>query len=174
MNRSGEKNIKDHRSALGLIINLLLTVIPAWIFYRAYMRFYEDATFWRSGNVLFITFYIFLLVLFMMVYSGYKVRQFRTRELIFSFALASFITNFITYFVMCMIARHMLKPWGVLLTTLVQWVVGLGLYILSRITLPMVEPPVPVPDKKSKSTTNKRVSAAVGPTPCSAECRCIR
>lgn len=144
MNRSGEKNIKDHRSALGLIINLLLTVIPAWIFYRAYMRFYEDATFWRSGNVLFITFYIFLLVLFMMVYSGYKVRQFRTRELIFSFALASFITNFITYFVMCMIARHMLKPWGVLLTTLVQWVVGLGLYILSRITLPMAEPPVPV------------------------------
>ena len=73
MNRTGEKNIRDHRSALGLIINLLLTAVPAWIFYRAYMRFYKDATFWRSGNVLFITFYIFLLVLFMVVYSGYKV-----------------------------------------------------------------------------------------------------
>ena len=144
MNRAGDKNIRDHRSALGLVINLLLTVIPAWIFYWAYRRYYPDATFWYQGNQLFVVFYCFVLVLFMMVYSGYKVRQFRTRELIFSFALASAITNFIMFFVMCLIARHMLKPWGVLLTTFVQWIAGLGVYILARITLPKAEPPIPV------------------------------
>lgn len=144
MNKAGDKNTGDHRSALGLVINLLLTAVPAWIFYRAYMYFYKDATFWYRGNMLFFVFYSFVLILFMMVYSGYKVRQFRTRELIFSFALAIAITNIIMFFVMCMIARQMLKPWGVVVSTLVQWIVGLGLYILSRIALPMVEPPVPV------------------------------
>ena len=144
MNRTGKENIRDHRSALGLIINLLLTVVPAWIFYRAYMRFYTDATFWRSGNILFITFYIFLLVLFMMVYSGYKVRQYRTRELVFSFAIAVFITNFLMYFVMCMIARAMLRVWGVVLASVAQMAVGMGLYIVSRIVLPIVEPALPM------------------------------
>ena len=42
-----------------LIINLLLTAVPSWIFFRAYMRFYTDATFWHQGNQLFIVFYAF-------------------------------------------------------------------------------------------------------------------
>ena len=134
----------NRKSAAGAIIHLLLTVIPVWIFYFAYVRFYKDATFWGRGNYLFTLIYAFLLILFMSVYSGYKVRQYRTRELAFSFALASAITNFIMYFVMCLIARQMLQAWGVLLITMIQWIVGVGLYILFRIVLPMVEPALPM------------------------------
>ncbi len=144
MNRPGKVNTVDQQSAAGLFINLFLTVLPVWVFYKAYMSFYPNATFWDRGNYLFTLMYGFLLVLFLVVYSGYKVRQFRTRELVFSFALASAITNFIMFFVMCLIAREMLRPWGVILTTIAQWIAGMGIYILARIILPLVEPPVKV------------------------------
>lgn len=144
MKSTGTVHSENKKSAAGAVINLLLTVIPVWIFFMAYMRFYKNATFWGRGNYLFTLIYAFLLMLFMSVYSGYRVRQYRTRELVFSFALATAITNFIMYFVMCLIAREMLKVWGVLFTTLAQWIIGVGLYILSRIVLPMVEPALPI------------------------------
>jgi len=127
-----------------MFINLLLTVVPVVIFGFSYVRFYKNATFWNRGNYLFFFIYAFLLILFMAVYSSYRVRQFRTRELVFSFALASFLTNLVMYFVMCLIARGMLRPWGVILTTLVQWAVETGIYVLSRMLLPLMEPPVRV------------------------------
>ena len=135
---------ENRKSAAGAIINLLLTAIPVWIFYYAYIRFYKDATFWGRGNYLFTLIYAFMMILFLSVYSGYKVRQYRTRELVFSFALASAITNFIMYFVMCLIARNMLQAWGVLLATLAQWITAMGIYVLARIVLPMVEPAMPM------------------------------
>ena len=144
MKKTGAVQNMDQRSGVRLLINLLLTAVPMWIFFRAYRRFYTDATFWDRGNYLFLAFYGFLVVLFLTVYGGYKVRQYRTRELAFSFALAIFISNFISFFVMCLIARHMLLPWGVVITTAIQCVAGVGLYVLSRIVLPLAEPPVPV------------------------------
>ena len=135
---------ENKKSAAGAVINLLLTFAPVWIFYFAYMRVYKNATFWGRGNYLFALIYTFMLILFMSVYSGYKVRQYRTRELVFSFALATGITNFITYFVMCLIARDMLPIWGVVFATIAQWFVGTGIYVLSRIILPMVEPAMPL------------------------------
>lgn len=135
---------ENRKSAAGAIINLFLTALPVWIFYYAYMRYYKNATFWGRGNYLFTLFYAFVLILFLSVYSGYKVRQYRTRELVFSFALASGITNFIMYFVMCMIAREMLQIWGVAFATLTQWLAGMGVYILSRVILPRIEPAMPM------------------------------
>ena len=111
MKSSNAVRSENRKSAGGAIINLLLTFIPVWIFYFAYIRFYKNATFWGRGNYLFTLIYAFMLVMFMSVYSGYKVRQYRTRELIFSLALATAITNFIMYFVMCLIARTMLQVW---------------------------------------------------------------
>ena len=65
---------ENRKSAAGAIINLLLTAIPVWIFYYAYIRFYKDATFWGRGNYLFTLIYAFMMILFLSVYSGYKVR----------------------------------------------------------------------------------------------------
>ncbi len=135
---------ENKKSAAGAIISVLITALPVRIFYLVYTRFYTNATFWGRGNYLFTLMYATMLVLFMSVYSGYKVRQYRTRELVFSFAIAVSITNFLMYFVMCMIAREMLRVWGVVLASLVQMAVGMGLYIISRIVLPMVEPAIPM------------------------------
>ena len=135
---------ENKKSAAGAIISVLITALPVRIFYLVYTRFYTNATFWGRGNYLFTMMYAIMLILFMSVYSGYKVRQYRTRELVFSFAIAVSITNFLMYFVMCMIAREMLRVWGVLLATVAQMAVGMGLYIISRIVLPMVEPAMPM------------------------------
>ena len=135
---------KNRKSAAGAIISVLLTALPVRIFYLVYSRFYTNATFYGRGNYLFMLMYATMLVLFMSVYSGYKVRQYRTRELVFSFAIAVFITNFLMFFVMCMIARAMLRVWGVVLASVAQMAVGMGLYIVSRIVLPMVEPALPM------------------------------
>ena len=152
---NGSVQSENRQSAAGAVFNLLLTGVPVWIFYSAYMRFYKDATFWGRGNYLFTLIYASMLILFMSVYSGYKIRQFRIRELVFSFALASSITNVFMYFVMCLIARDMLKVWGVLFTTLGQWIAGMGIYILARIVLPKVEPPVPVLYIREEGTSER-------------------
>ncbi|MBO6039690.1 MAG: hypothetical protein J6P58_00635, partial [Oscillospiraceae bacterium] len=79
---------ENKKSPAGAVISVLLTALPVWIFYLTYMRFYTIATFYIRGNYLFTLMYAFLLILFMSVYNGYKVRQYRTRELVFSFAIA--------------------------------------------------------------------------------------
>lgn len=134
----------NRRSGAGIIFNLLLTALPIGLFYFTYLRFYQDATFFRRGNLLFALLYGFLVIVFLNVYGAYQVRHFRTRELMFSFALASAISNTIMYFVMCLIASRMLLVWGVLLVTLVQWVVAMGLYVLTRMLLPKIHPEIPV------------------------------
>ena len=139
----GVRAAKRHGGA-NIIFNLMLTVIPVLLFYGVYVHVYLAATFWGRGNYVFMLMYAFLLVLLMVVYSGYRVRQFRTRELIFSFVLASVLTNAVAYLVMCLIARRMLQLWGVVLVTAGQWIVELGIYIMSRILLPMLEPDEPV------------------------------
>ena len=135
---------ESSRSGAGMVVNLLLTAVPVYLFGFSYLKFYTDATFWDRGNYLFYFIYSFVLILYMMIYSSYRVRQFRTRELVFSFALASTLTNLVMYFVMCLIARAMLRPWGVIVTTLVQWILETGIYVAARMILPLMEPPVRV------------------------------
>ena len=142
MNRSRQNQKGTRRGWASMIFNLLLTVVPVYLFGLSYFRFYIDATFWNEGNYLSFFLYTFLLILFMAVYSSYRIRQFRTRELVFSFALASFLTNLVMFFVMCLIARRLLRPYGMMITTLVQWVVETGIYVLARMSLPLMEPPV--------------------------------
>ena len=141
MRKNGKSD--SHFGAGSLIADLLLTVVPILLFYYTYTHYYHSATFRFRGNYVFTLVYVILLVLFMSMYGGYHVRQYRTRELVFSFALASLITNTVVYFVMCLIAGRMLPPLAVIVTTLVQWVAELGLYILCRIVLPLLEPEIP-------------------------------
>ena len=155
MIRSRQNQKENRRSGAGMIFNLLLTIVPVYLFAFSYLKFYKDATYLKWGNYLFYFIYSFVLILFMVVYSSYRVRQFRTRELIFSFALASFLTNLIMYFVMCLIARRLQKPLGVVITTLVQWVLETGIYVLARMSLPLMEPPVRVLYIRDETTDDR-------------------
>lgn len=120
----------------------LLSVFPVGIFYYTYRHSYVEATFWSKGNYVFILLYAFVLMLFLGMYGGYKIRDYRTRELIFSFVIASMITNVIMYFVMALIARQLLNPVSICITTAVQWIAELLLYILARILEPQINPDI--------------------------------
>lgn len=66
-----------------------------------------------------------------------------SRELVFSFAIASLLTNGIIYFVMSLIARELLNPLYECGAMAVQWVVETILYIFIRITDPKINPDIP-------------------------------
>lgn len=127
---------------ISILFRVLLTVIPVGIFYYTYLHYYEEATFWSKGNYLFIVLYAFVLILFLGMYGGYNVRRYRTRELAFSFVIASLIANVIMYFVMTLIARRLLSPLAIGVATAVQWVAQAVLYILARILEPQFNPDI--------------------------------
>ena len=127
----------------GLVADAVITAVPVIMFYYTYTHYYHSATFYARGNYLFTMVYVLLLVLFMSMYGAYHIRQSRTRELVFSFGLAIVITNTVLYFVMCLISLRMVSPVAVLVTTILQWIVVLGLFVLFRIVLPKLEPEIP-------------------------------
>jgi len=127
---------------ISILLRILLTVCPVGIFYYTYKHYYVEATFWDKGNYVFALLYAFVLILFLGMYGGYNIRRYRTRELIFSFVIASVITNVIMYFVMALIARQILSPLYISVTTAVQWLAELMLYILSRILEPRINPDI--------------------------------
>lgn len=127
---------------ISVLFRILLTVCPAAIFYYTYQHYYVEATFWSKGNYVFIFLYAFVLMLFLSMYGGYNIRHYRTRELVFSFVIASMIANVIMFFVMALIARQMLNPLYIGITTGVQWVAELLLYIFTRILEPRINPDI--------------------------------
>ena len=144
MSRYEGKTPKNRHGIVGLIFNLLLTGLSVFIFYRIYISSYGSAVhYYFKGNQLLLLLYVFLLVLFLSLYRGYSIRQYRTRELIFSFLMASVITNAIVYAAFCLVALRMLPVYGVLLIEAVQVVSALILYVLARILSPKLEPEIP-------------------------------
>ena len=137
MEHSGKK---ASGQMLSILFRVLLTLCPVGIFYYTYRHFYEEATFWSKGNYLFILLYAFVLVLFLSMYGGYNVRNYRTRELAFSFVFGSVIANTIMYFVMALIARMLLNPLYIAVATVGQWILEVALYILARVVEPHANP----------------------------------
>ena len=138
-----EKKTGGWGRAASFVFRVLLTAAPVLIFYYTYQRYYEKATYYDRGNYVFALLYLFLLALFLGMYGGYRVRSSRTRELVFSFAIASLLTNGIIYFVMSLIARELLNPLYECGAMAVQWVVETILYIFIRITDPKINPDIP-------------------------------
>ena len=138
--RQNRDSARAGSGMLNIVLCLLLTAVPTEIFFWCYRHFYRRANFYAKGNYLFLLLYVGLLVLMLSMYGAYKIRQQRTRELMYSFALSSLITNFIMYFVICLIAKSMQRPIPAMIATAVQWVAEMLLYVLCRIMADRLEP----------------------------------
>ena len=144
MSRRNETVNRNRRGIAGLIFNMLLTGLSVFIFYHFYYEGYRYSThYYFRGNQLLILLYVSLLVLFLSLYGGFRIRQSRTRELAFSFLMADVMTNAIIYASFCLVARRMLPVFDILLIIAIQMVTALILYILARILIPMMEPSIP-------------------------------
>ena len=143
------------QAALGLLLEILLALVPALLFYYTYIHHYPRANFYMKGNVLFFVVYSAILVLFMMIYGSFSIRKYRTRELVFAFGLSCFFTDVIAYFLMCMIAKRILPPKYVILTLVAQCLIETGMFILARVQIDRLEPTAPalliVPEKDTEA-----------------------
>lgn len=70
-----EKKTGGWGRVASFVFRVLLTVAPVLIFYYTYQRYYERATYYDRGNYVFALLYLFLLVLFLGMYGGYRVRS---------------------------------------------------------------------------------------------------
>ena len=119
------------RGVAGILVNIFLTVVSVAAFNYAHVHYYTEAMFYVRGNYVFLLLYVMLMILLLSVYGAYRVRQYRTRELIFSFVIGSVLANVIIYLVMCLIAMQMLRVWAIIIVTVIQWFLAAGIYVLS-------------------------------------------
>ncbi|NLB61701.1 MAG: exopolysaccharide biosynthesis polyprenyl glycosylphosphotransferase [Clostridiales bacterium] len=117
------------RKSIMLLCKFTLTCLITGIFYLAYRLFYEDATFFRRGNVIMLFLYMFLYFVFMRIYGGYDIGKLRIHEVQYSNMIATFMVNFIMFFVMSLVARNMLNPFVLIITMLIQWGTSLLAYL---------------------------------------------
>lgn len=120
--------VYSFRKSLMLLFKGFLIAASVGIFYQAYFTYYRQATFYAKGNYLFLFFYSAVYVLFLQIYGALRIGKLRLRELAFSNAIALILTNSIAYLVISLIARALLSPVSILVSTALQ--TGLGVVLL--------------------------------------------
>lgn len=109
--------LKDGILRFGKILFLICVSV---IFYIFFMKFYQPATFYFKGNVLFLLLYIFILCCFMLTYGCFKIGEASIQDLLFSFCLATLITNIVGFLTICLFARALLKIYPLLIAYILQ------------------------------------------------------
>lgn len=103
-----------------LFCKLILVFAVVFAFIGCWQSYYEEAVYEHRGNYLVIFAYAILFFVFAHLYSAFKIGTVRIHEAIYSMFLSLMLTNFIMYMVLCLIARQLLLPGPLILTTLLQ------------------------------------------------------
>ena len=103
-------------------------------FFGVWQNWYRDALFGKRGNYVVAFVYVAALLVFGSVYDAFKVGIYRMHELSYSLSLAALFTNFFTYLILCLIARRMMNPLGMILLLIAQIVIIiLMMYLMSHV-----------------------------------------
>ena len=103
-------------------------------FFGVWQTWYRDALFGKRGNYVVAFVYVAALLVFGSVYDAFKVGIYRMHELSYSLSLAALFTNFFTYLILCLIARRMMNPLGMILLLVAQVVIIiLMMYLMSHV-----------------------------------------
>ncbi|MBQ2797882.1 MAG: sugar transferase [Ruminiclostridium sp.] len=117
-------HIKEKYKRIALFIDAL--VLLTWetsTFGLIWINYYNDSmkfAFFQKGNWLLFGLYLVILYVFSKIYKGLKIGSHKTVDIIVSQVLATFCTNVVTYFQICLIARQMLSPIPLLFGMLFQ------------------------------------------------------
>lgn len=118
------------RKAVMLLCKVFIVVLSVSAIMCVLFRYYPESVFSYLGNYVLAVLYFFLLFAFSSTYGCFKVGLLRLRELIFSYVLSVSMSNFIYYFVICLIARRLLQPVPLIILTVCEWVFFTVVYIL--------------------------------------------
>ena len=112
---------KFRKSIIFFLQSLTVVSIVA-VFLNSWNKYYAAASFEFKGNYVVIVVYFIMLLVFMSVFGAHKYGTARLHDLIYSTCLATIGTNFFTYFELCLIARALLAPWGIIIASIIQCV----------------------------------------------------
>ena len=115
--------LRKFRKSIMLFIKIVLLLSIAFIFVGNWQIFYEQAQFSDKGNYLVVFSYGVVLLTFLNLYGGLKFGIKRLSEVIYSSVLSNIFTNFIMYLEFSLIARFLLNPLPILITTLIQFII---------------------------------------------------
>lgn len=101
--------LRDFRKSLLLISKIgVVAVLVLGFYYTWQQNYYRTDFFYFKGNLLLIFLYVAILLVFLMTYNATKYGIFRLSEIIYSYALALFMTNLIAYIILILIAREII------------------------------------------------------------------
>lgn len=112
--------ISKFRNSIMLFIKIIFLLSVSFVFISNWQIFYTQAQFSGKGNYVVILSYYIILLLFINLYNGLKIGVKRVREVIYSFALSNFFANIVMYLEFSLIARIMLNPIPIIVTTIIQ------------------------------------------------------
>ncbi|MGB4613271.1 MAG: sugar transferase [Erysipelotrichaceae bacterium] len=118
-------NVFRFQKSIEKLYNIGLVFIESLIYiFLVRIFFKEDIIFFFYGYVLLTFLYAFILNVFMKIYGGHQLSFSKFTDLIWSFSLALFITNIISYLQNSLIAVKLLNPLYMLYIVLIQIIIG--------------------------------------------------
>ena len=126
--------LKKFRNTVLFFLKVLVIVTVTTAFIGVWQNFYDETLYRGSGNFLFVALYVAIFVVFGSIYDGFKVGIQRVHELSYSLSLSVFFSNCFIYVILCLIAGNMLNPLPLIILTVCQVFVLIGLmYSLSHV-----------------------------------------
>ena len=120
------------RRGILFLIKAAVTAAVLVSFLFVAVRFYPETDFHFWGFAAFGALYLSLFLLFSNTYRCFLIGVLRLRELVFSFLLATLLTNGLAYFVLSLTARTMLRIGPMCLLLAAQWLAGTLLLLLGN------------------------------------------
>ncbi len=152
---------KRFRNTVLFFLKVLVIVTVTTAFIGVWQNFYQETLFRGSGNLLFIALYVAIFVVFGSIYDGFKVGIQRVHELSYSLSLSVFFSNCFIYVILCLIAENMLNPLPLIILTVSQVFILIGLmYCLSHVyfTLHTARKVLAIFDANSRNDIIKKIS----------------
>lgn len=129
------------RKSVVFFLKAISVVITLALFLNCWSAYYETASFQMKGNYVVLVLYAVMLLVFYSVFGAFKYGSSRLHDIIYSTCLGIVVTDFFAYLELCLIARDLLLPWGILLSAVLQsaaaflccYCINSSYYIVNRV-----------------------------------------
>ena len=98
--RVSKFSLRRFKGALITLCKIAITAATAGAFLYLVLNYYPETDFWFKGFIVFIFLYLVVFLAFASTYRSFNIGTMRYRELVFTYILATFLTNFIFYFIL--------------------------------------------------------------------------
>ncbi len=126
LNNSTKKQFEQYKRIVRFLIGVVilsLEMVAYWYVWVKYYNQHMEVPYNRTGHWLMVAVYGLLLVIFNIIYGGWRVGYLRTRNMIYSQTLAGLCANFMIYLQITLLTKHFLNAGPLLVMTAIQFIV---------------------------------------------------